>query len=456
MSARVLVVDDLLPNVRLLEARLSAEYFDVSAAMNGSDALALCEQNLCDIVLLDAMMPGMDGFEVCRRLKSSAVTAHIPVVMVTALDQPSDRLRGLDAGADDFLTKPVDDTALLARVRSLVRLKATTDELRARVIASREYGMDDPLAAAAAEMGHNARVLLVDDRASSYERMAEALSPFQRVDIEADPQAALIRAAEQIYDVILVSLDLKTFDGLRLCSQLRALDRTRNSAILMIAEPDAKVKVLRGLDIGVHDFLVRPVDRNELVARVRTQVRRKRFADRLRDSVHASMELAVTDPLTGLHNRRYLDTHLVALFDEAALRARQLSILVLDIDRFKAINDAYGHAAGDEVLKEFAARIRANARAIDVVSRIGGEEVVVVVPDTPLDGAQAVAERIRQRVEAEPFVVQGMKRIGVTVSIGVAARQAGDMTATEVLKRADDALYRAKQSGRNKVVAAAA
>jgi two-component system cell cycle response regulator len=456
MSARVLVVDDLLPNVRLLEARLSAEYFDVSAAMNGPDALALCEQNLCDIVLLDAMMPGMDGFEVCRRLKSSPVTAHIPVVMVTALDQPSDRLRGLDAGADDFLTKPVDDTALLARVRSLVRLKATTDELRARVIASREYGMDDPLAAAAAEMGHNARVLLVDDRASSYERMAEALAPFQRVDIEADPQAALIRAAEQVYDVILVSLDLKTFDGLRLCSQLRALDRTRNSAILMIAEPDAKVKVLRGLDIGVHDFLVRPVDRNELVARVRTQVRRKRFADRLRDSVHASMELAVTDPLTGLHNRRYLDTHLVALFDEAALRARQLSVLVLDIDRFKAINDAYGHAAGDEVLKEFAARIRANARAIDVVSRIGGEEVVVVVPDTPLDGAQAVAERIRQRVEAEPFVVQGMRRIAVTVSIGVAARQAGDMTATEVLKRADDALYRAKQSGRNKVVAAAA
>jgi two-component system, cell cycle response regulator len=456
MSARVLVVDDLLPNVRLLEARLSAEYFDVSAAMNGPDALGLCEQNLCDIVLLDAMMPGMDGFEVCRRLKSSPVTAHIPVVMVTALDQPSDRLRGLDAGADDFLTKPVDDTALLARVRSLVRLKATTDELRARVIASREYGMDDPLAAAAAEMGHNARVLLVDDRASSYERMAEALSPFQRVDIEADPQAALIRAAEQVYDVILVSLDLKTFDGLRLCSQLRALDRTRNSAILMIAEPDAKVKVLRGLDIGVHDFLVRPVDRNELVARVRTQVRRKRFADRLRDSVHASMELAVTDPLTGLHNRRYLDTHLVALFDEAALRARQLSVLVLDIDRFKAINDAYGHAAGDEVLKEFAARIRANARAIDVVSRIGGEEVVVVVPDTPLDGAQAVAERIRQRVEAEPFVVQGMRRIEVTVSIGVAARQAGDMTATEVLKRADDALYRAKQGGRNKVVAAAA
>ena len=320
MSARVLVVDDLLPNVRLLEARLSAEYFDVSAAMSGADALALCEQNLCDIVLLDAMMPGMDGFEVCRRLKSSPATAHIPVVMVTALDQPSDRLRGLDAGADDFLTKPVDDTALLARVRSLVRLKATTDELRARVIASREYGMDDPLAAAAAETGHNARVLLVDDRASSYERMAEALSPFQRVDIEADPQAALIRAAEQVYDVILVSLDLKTFDGLRLCSQLRALDRTRNSAILMIADADAKVKVLRGLDIGVHDFLVRPVDRNELVARVRTQVRRKRFADRLRDSVHASMELAVTDPLTGLHNRRYLDTHLVALFDEAALQ----------------------------------------------------------------------------------------------------------------------------------------
>lgn len=151
MSARVLIVDDLYPNVRLLETKLSLEYFDVVVAMNGPDALAICEKGECDVVLLDVMMPGMDGFEVCRRLKANPATAHLPVVIVTALDQPADRLRGLDAGADDFLTKPIDDTALMTRVRSLVRLKAVTDELRSRALETREIGGPDPLVLAAAD-----------------------------------------------------------------------------------------------------------------------------------------------------------------------------------------------------------------------------------------------------------------------------------------------------------------
>jgi two-component system cell cycle response regulator len=425
--------------------------------MNGPDAIAVCEQGLCDIVLLDVMMPGMDGFEVCRRLKNSPVTAHIPVVMVTALDQPGDRVRGLDAGADDFLTKPVDDTALLARVRSLVRLKSVTDELRTRAMASRDYGIGDPLAAAVAETGQNAHVLLVDDRASSFERLSAALSLYHRVEVESDPHQALIRAAEDGFDVVVVSLGLQDYDGLRLCSQLQSLDRTRNIAVLLIAEADDRARVLRGLDLGASDFVLRPVDRNELVARVRTQVRRKRFGERLRESVQASLELAVTDALTGLHNRRYLDSHIAALFADSVARGRQLSMLLLDIDRFKSINDTYGHDAGDEVLREFALRVRAHTRGIDVVARFGGEEIVVLVPDTPLDGARNVAERIREQVETVPFPIHGgARRIAVTVSIGVAARQPGDGSGADILKRADLALYRAKDEGRNRVVAAAA
>ena len=457
MTARILVVDDIYPNVKLLETKLAAEYFHVVTAMNGPDAIAICEQGLCDIVLLDVMMPGMDGFEVCRRLKNSPVTAHIPVVMVTALDQPSDRVRGLDAGAEDFLTKPVDDTALLARVRSLVRLKSVTDELRTRAMASRDYGIGDPLAAAAAETGQNAHVLVVDDRASSHERLAAALSHYHRVQVETDPQQALIRAAEGGFDVVIVSLNLEGYDGLRLCSQLQSLDRTRNVAVLLIAEADDRARVLRGLDIGASDFVLRPVDRNELVARVRTQVKRKRFGEKLRESVQASLELAVTDALTGLHNRRYLDSHISALFDEAVLRGRQMSVLLLDIDRFKSINDSYGHDAGDEVLREFALRVRAHTRGIDVVARFGGEEVVVLVPESPVEGARAVAERIREQVESTPFAIhQGTRRVTVTVSIGVAARQVGDKSGGDILKRADLALYRAKEEGRNRVVAAAA
>ena len=176
MTARVLVVDDVPANVKLLEARLSAEYFDVVTAMNGIEALAICDKAECDIVLLDVMMPDMDGFEVCRRLKASPATHHIPVIMVTALDHPSDRVRGLEAGADDFLTKPVSDVALIARVRSLARLKMMTDELRMRALTSREIGIQDPENEAMADAGRGGRILIVDDRVSSCERLSAALA----------------------------------------------------------------------------------------------------------------------------------------------------------------------------------------------------------------------------------------------------------------------------------------
>jgi two-component system cell cycle response regulator len=172
------------------------------------------------------MMPELDGFEVCRRLKADPATHHIPVVMVTALDQPSDRVRGLEAGADDFLTKPVSDIALVARVRSLVRLKMVTDELRMRAATSQEIGIGDPVGAALADSGRGGRVLVVDDRAASYQRLAATLSEEHSVDIESDPQQALFHAAEGDYDLIMVSLGLERFDGLRLCSQIRSLDRT--------------------------------------------------------------------------------------------------------------------------------------------------------------------------------------------------------------------------------------
>ncbi|CAH1667030.1 PleD family two-component system response regulator [Chelatococcus asaccharovorans] len=457
MSARVLVVDDTPINVKLLEARLSAEYFDVISASNGREALEICEQNRCDIVLLDAMMPGMDGFEVCRKLKSQPSTVHIPIVMVTALDQPSDRLRGLDAGADDFLTKPVDDMALIARVRSLVRLKAVTDELRTRVIASREFGLEDALVSATAETGQNARVFIIEDRPATAERLAAALAIYHHVDWEADPQQALARAALQNYDVILVNLDIGGFDGLRLCGQLRAFESTRNAIVLMMARAEDKERILRGLDIGMNDYLLRPVDRNELVARVRTQMRRKRFADRLRDSVQASLELAVIDSLTGLHNRRFLDARLGAAFEAPTLGTRPLVLLMLDLDHFKTVNDQFGHDAGDEVLKECANRIRTQTRGIDIVARFGGEEIVIIVPDATSEAAEVMAERIREEIEHQPFLVNGARQsVDVTVSIGVAARLPSDQTPGDLLRRADQALYQAKEAGRNRVVAAAA
>jgi len=457
MSARVLVVDDVPANVKLLEARLSAEYFDVISAYSGQEALAICERAECDIVLLDVMMPDMDGFAVCRKLKSNPVTHHIPVVMVTALDQPSDRVRGLEAGADDFLTKPVTDLALVSRVRSLARLKMVTDELRMRAVTSREIGIHGPERDAVNETGRSGRVLIVDDREASYQRIVETLSAEHTVDVETDPNEALFHAADGNYDLVIVSLGLRSFDGLRLCSQVRSLERTRNVPILAVSEADNNQRLVRGLEIGVNDYLIRPIDKNEMLARVRTQIKKKRYTERLRDNVQMSIEMAITDALTGLFNRRYMETHLDTLVEQAATRGKQIAVMVLDIDYFKSINDNHGHDAGDDVLREFALRIRKSIRNIDLACRYGGEEFVIVMPETDMAVATMVAERLRRRIASEPFSVQqGNSNLDVTISIGLATlAEPGDNAAT-ILKRADQALYRAKRDGRNRVVPDAA
>jgi two-component system, cell cycle response regulator len=457
MTARVLVVDDVAANVKLLEARLSAEYFDVITAMSGEQALAICERAECDLVLLDVMMPDLDGFEVCRRLKTNPSTHHIPVIMVTALDQPADRVRGLEAGADDFLTKPIPELALIARVRSLARLKMITDELRMRAVTSREIGIDSPAREAVADAGRNGRVLIVDDRRASHERIAAMLAEEQNVDVEPDPSEALFRAADGNYDLLIVSLALENFDALRLCSQVRSLDRTRNMPILAIAEPDSNARMVRGLEIGVNDYLMRPIDKNELLARARSQVRKRRYTERLRDNVQSSIEMAITDALTGLFNRRYMESHLAGLLEHATARGKPLAVLVIDIDYFKSINDSHGHDAGDDVLREFALRIKRSIRGIDLACRYGGEEFVVVMPETDTAVAAMVAERLRRRIAAEPFAIhEGSDNIPVTISIGLAALRGADDSAAALLKRADQALYRAKRDGRNRVVPDAA
>lgn len=456
MTARILIVDDVFANIRLLEARLTAEYFTVVTAMNGPQALDICERGECDMVLLDVMMPAMDGFEVCQRLKSAPATAHLPVVMVTALDSPADRLRGLQAGADDFLTKPINEIALLTRVRSLVRLKHLTDDLRARATNSQTLGLPDPLAIAAAEDGRNGRILIVEDRANAADRMKVALAQHHVVDCVDAPGDLVARLQGDRRDCLVLSLGLQNVDPLRIVSQIRSNEKLRNMPILVLAETTDDARVMRAVDMGVNDYLIRPIDRNELVARVSTQVRKKRYQERLRENLQASMELAIIDPLTKLHNRRFFHTHLASLMNDTLMRGAAISLLVIDIDHFKRINDQHGHDSGDEVLRECAERLRKVVRGIDIVARFGGEEFVIVMPDTEAFAASCVAERIRLCFEKTPFPVQnGSKSLDLTVSIGVATAGEGFDSPDRLFKMADDALYEAKRSGRNQVKLAA-
>lgn len=456
MTARVLIVDDVPANLKLLDAKLTAEYFGVFKASAGPEAIEIATTQQPDIILLDVMMPGMDGFEVCRRLKAAPETEHIPVIMVTALDQPSDRVQGLLAGADDFLTKPINDLALFARVKSLVRLKMVTDELRMREATGQRIGAFVGTSTERMLMAEPRRALVLDDRPTSLRRLTEALSIEHAVTVAETPDDMLQLAATGAFDLLIVSLTLQEFDGLRLCSQLRSAEATRQTPILAIVEEGDTTRLVRALDMGVNDYLLRPVDRNELVARCRTQLRHKRYQDYLRDRFQKGLELAVTDGLTGLYNRRYMESHLTAMVEDSTHAGKPVSLLIFDIDYFKLVNDTHGHGAGDAVLKEFAQRISQNVRGVDLACRLGGEEFVVVMPDTDLSYALTVAERLRQKVADVPFRIDPPKTLNITVSIGIAVTMGAADTAKQLLERADSALYRAKRDGRNRVVAEAA
>ncbi len=455
MTARVLVVDDIIANVRLLEARLTAEYFEVLTAFSGHEALEVLARERVDVILLDVMMPGIDGFETARRIKADPKTQHVPVIMVTALDQASDRIQGLEAGADDFLRKPVDDVALVTRVKNVARLKSLNDEMMSRAASSQQMGLAHSPFLNWAEAGNDGRILLVEDHPRAAQRIVDALSKAHKVDVEANPNAALLRATEQPFDLMIVSLSLMDADGLRLCSQVRSLDRIRHMPLIILVDENEQARLLRGLDMGVNDYLTRPVDNNELLARVRTQITRKRYSDILRNRIDESVEMAITDGLTGLYNRRYMETHLATLVEQAHKTSRPLSLLIADIDHFKRVNDTYGHDAGDAVLREFAARFRRNTRGIDLASRLGGEEFVIVMPETELRRAFQVGERLRAAIASEQFKLNAHSELRMTASVGVATLEPDDTGAT-LYKRADNALYAAKRGGRNRVMADAA
>ena len=457
MTARVLVVDDLEPNVKLLEAKLRAEYFDVLGAYSGEEAIEIAQTEQPDIILLDVMMPGLDGFETCRRLKAAPETMHIPIVMVTALDQQADRVTGLEAGADDFLTKPVEDVALFARVRSLTRLKMMTDELRARYATGKGLGVVDNIEIDT-EISES-RVFIIDDNEDQTERLKKALGDDHAIASETDPEVALGRARSGDFDLIIVNMSLEAMDPLRLCSSIRSFEETRLTPILAVVRQGDTRKLVRALDIGVNDYLTRPVDKGELTARVATQLRRMRYVDQLRSSFQASLEMAVTDQLTGLYNRRYLASHLSAMFDRAFWTGRPLAVMILDIDHFKEVNDTYGHDAGDKVIQEFAERISRSVRGIDLACRYGGEEFLVAMPDTDMAFASVVAERLRQEVATAKFVINsGRDEVTATVSIGIGSTENGpdEDSAQKLIKRADEALYEAKTGGRNRVIKNAA
>ena len=296
-----------------------------------------------------------------------------------------------------------------------------------------------------------ANVLLVEDSNFDVQAVSRGLGSNVRLVTVSDPAAALDAAGRVDLDIDLaiVSLDLKNDGGLRVASGLRAHDRTRRAPILALAEPEERELVAKSLELGVTDYLLKPIDQNELAARARTQIKRKWFQDRLQASYHSTVAMAATDELTGLFNRRYMLSHLENVLRRSAGTGRPVSVMMIDLDNFKIVNDTYGHPVGDKVLAEIARRIGQSVRGVDLAARYGGEEFIVVMPDTDKAGANVVAERLRQAVAGGPIDIGGTK-LNLTVSVGLAV-DGPTIGAEALIKRADEALYAAKKSGRNRV-----
>lgn len=452
MSALVLVVDDVPANIKLLEVKLSNEYYDVVSAKDGFEAISQAKQHKPDIILLDVMMPGMDGFETCKKLKEDPEVSHIPVVMVTALSDIADRVRGLEAGADDFLTKPINDIALFARVKSLLRIKVLLDELRLRDKTVAQMGVLNENQNTFTQDVSGSKIMVIDDDAVQLKRLSDRLQQDYEVEPVARPQGAESLAVNGNFDLIIVSTQLADMDGLRLASHFKGLEETRSVPVLMLVDEDDSRAMLKGLELGVNDYIIMPVDYNEMAARVKTQIRRKKYQDALKSNYQQTISRSITDGLTGLYNRHYLNTHLDNLVRQSLNNNKPMSLIILDMDHFKAVNDTYGHDIGDQVLKQFADIVIKSIRSSDLAARFGGEEFVVLMPETDNQQAKDAAERIRKTLETTQLkVTHEVGQIQKTVSIGVSFMNDMGDTGQAMLKRADEVLYKAKNNGRNRV-----
>ncbi len=454
MSGRILVVDDEVISRIVLRARLDAAFYEVLLAADGTAALRIARRRRPDVIVLDAHMPGMDGYEICRRLKAEPATRDIAVMMITAGQDAMASVRALAAGADDFIAKPVEEAVLLSRLRRLLREQALLAELRQNARACHGPGLAEP-----PELGPVApgRVRIVCSDRAEAAALAERLAALMPHDVASALPGELFAAGEgqaQAEVILLCAGDARARQPLpALLADLLSRPGTRDAAVIVLLPEGASDGGADLVDLGASDCIPACVPLAEIAARVQALLRRRRHLAALRAQVEAGLRLAVTDPLTGLSNRRFAAARLERLAERCTRRGETLAVMLLDIDRFKAVNDSHGHLAGDAVLAGVAERLRRAAQDADLIARYGGEEFLVAATGLSADAARAMAEAVRCAVARTPFPLPGREKgLNVTLCAGVVVCGPGEALPLEtLLTAADRALYASKSGGRNSV-----
>jgi two-component system cell cycle response regulator len=459
MVGKILIVDDVAANRIVMKVKLTAAGYLPLLAHDGAACLSTARAERPDLVLLDLALPDLSGIEVLQALRGDPATRSIPVVIFSACRDAPARAAAFRAGADDFISKPVDDQTLLARIRSFLRAQEDSGSHGGMSL----LGLSE---AAASFEGPTkpapARIAIVTERPETAMMLRRDLAPHcADVLVPMSPVEALAEGlkTEGAPDLFLIEADLSASgSGLRLMSDLRSRSATRNAAFCLHVGAGAVGAMAVAYDLGAHDLVTQAVPPQEIALRLSRLLSRKREGDRLRASVQDGLRLAVIDPLTGLHNRRYGMAQLTAICDRATQAGTGFAVMVVDLDRFKSVNDRWGHAAGDDVLVEVADRLSRNLRSGDLLARIGGEEFLIALPDTPLTEAQGVADRLCRAVAETPVALRVGVDLPVTVSIGLALCAGEGVVAvdavSQIVHRADRALLDSKAAGRNQVTLA--
>lgn len=297
-------------------------------------------------------------------------------------------------------------------------------------------------------------VLVIDDSDSLREEIFRILRERSLFDIYLEARDGLDGFKTLLnnrVDLVLCDLEMPRMDGFRFLSMMRAREEFQDIPVIILTGREDRDTKIRGLEQGASDYLTKPFDAGELVARVRVQLKMKSLQDELKRSNEMLRTLSITDPLTHLHNRRHLMEMVEKEFQRASRKGAHLSLVIMDIDYFKKINDTYGHQEGDRVLTILAEIVRKRLRSYDLAARYGGEEFVLLLPETPINEALSIAERLRLEVQDHSFegALQGLV---ITISLGVATYPSPRVESIDSLfRQADEALYRAKQGGRNRV-----